>query len=122
MDQDLIAFLEARFRETSQQLDDRFQQVDARFEQVHDEIRHTRIEVEGLRSDLRLLAEGMLGIGERLDTFQGEVKQNIEETRTFTRLSYADLERRVRPLEAWKERKERDPVEIIRERLRDGTI
>jgi len=115
MGQELIAYLDVRFRETSQQIDDRFQQV-------HDEIRHTRIEVEGLRSDLRLLAEGMLGIGERLDTFQGEVKQSIEETRTFTRLSYADLERRVLPLEAWKERKERDPVEIIRERLRDGTI
>jgi hypothetical protein len=115
MDQGLIVFLEARFRETSQQ-------IDARFEQVHDEIRHTRIEVEGLRSDLRLLAEGMLGIGERLDTFQGEVRQSIEENRTFNRMSYANLERRVRPLEAWKEMKERDPVEIIRERLRDGTI
>ena len=115
MDQELIAYLDGRFRETSQQIDNRF-------EQVVDAIRHTRVEVEGLRGDLRLLAEGLLGIDEKMDAFRGDVTQRIDEVRTFVKISYSDLDRRVHPLETWKETKERDPVEIIRERLQNGTI
>jgi len=111
MDHELIAYLDARFRETSEQVG-----------RVEVEIRHTRIEVEGLRGDLRLLAEGLLGIDEKLDAFRGDVTQRIDEVRTFVKISYSDLDRRVRPLETWKETKERDPVEIIRERLANGTI
>jgi benzoyl-CoA reductase/2-hydroxyglutaryl-CoA dehydratase subunit BcrC/BadD/HgdB len=56
MDQELIAYLDERFRSIDEQfrgVDERFretwQHMDARFEQVHEENRHTRVEVEGLR-------------------------------------------------------------------------
>lgn len=129
MDQELMAYLDERFRgiderfrETSQQITGLRDETVEHFGRVEDEIRHTRVEVEGLRGDLRLLAEGMLGVNEKLDAFRGDVTQRIDEVRTFVKISYSDLDRRVRPLETWKETKERDPVEIVRERLKNGTI
>jgi hypothetical protein len=111
MDQELIAYL-----------DERFQKIDARFEQVHDEIRLTRVEVEGLRHHLGLLAEGVIGMNEKLDRFQAEVTQKFEEVYSFIKAPYLSLDLRVHTLEVWRETKERDPIEIIREHLKNGTI
>jgi predicted nuclease with TOPRIM domain len=126
MDQELIAYLDERFQKMDarfEQVDGRFERVDGRFEQVHDEIRQTRVEVEGLRGDLRLLAEGVMGMNEKLDRFQADVAQRFEEVHGFIKiLPYSSLERRVHTLETWRETKERDPIDIIRERLQNGTI
>jgi chromosome segregation ATPase len=113
MDQELIAYLDERFRETSQQIqglreettqqltsfraevdrrfeqvdkrfeqvDKRFEQVDKRFEQVDERLDHlqetvhelqetvhgTQILVEDLRGKIELVAEGVVGVNERLD-------------------------------------------------------
>jgi predicted nucleic acid-binding Zn-ribbon protein len=129
MDQELIAYLDERFRRIDEQfrgVDERFretwQHMDARFEQVHEEIRHTRVEVEDMRRHVGLLAEGVINMNEKLDRFQGEVKQRFDETHSFIKASYSSLEGRVHTLEVWRETKERDPIEIIREHLKNGTI
>jgi chromosome segregation ATPase len=129
MDQELIAYLDERFRGIDEQfrgIDEQFretrQHMDTRFEQVQEEIRHTRVEVEDMRRHMGLLAEGVINMNEKLDRFQENVKQRFDETHSFIKASYSSLEGRVHTLEVWRETKERDPIEIIREHLKNGTF
>jgi archaellum component FlaC len=110
MDQELIAYLDERFRETSQQ-------IDTRFEQVRDEIRQTRVEIEGLRGTVRLVAEGVMSVEEKLKPFRQDFEQEFENMRGLIRSSYANLDTRTHSLESWRERKDRDPLDLIRERF-----
>jgi hypothetical protein len=56
-----------------EQVDQRFEQVDQRFEQVETTCRHTLVLVEGLRDQLRAVAEGFLTVNERLEV---EIKKS----------------------------------------------
>jgi len=113
MDQELIAYLDRRF----ERMDARFEQMDARFERLEEEIRHTRVEVEGLRGQIQLLAEGMISFDERLTVFKGELTSELANIRSLLSPLYGTLQDRVRALESWRETKERDPIEIIKERF-----
>jgi len=73
--------------------------------------------VEKQQDDIRQLAEGVMGVNERLDAFQAEMAFQLDQLRSFIPLPYKDLDGRVKVLESWKERSERDPVEIVRERF-----
>jgi hypothetical protein len=53
---------------------------------------------------------------EKLQAFRTEIKQEFDDTRSLMRSAYAQVDRRVHSLEDWRERKERDPIELIRER------
>jgi hypothetical protein len=142
MDQELIAYLDKNFRETSRQIEGlreemvgRFEQVGSRFERVEEAIRHNQVSLESLRGEVRLMAEGVMGLDERLGFLREEVSREIKEADSFLRLSYADMDRhikdmdkyvrislleinsRVRPLEVWRERQGRDPLELIREKF-----
>lgn len=99
MDQELIAYLDERFRETLQQI-----------ASLREEIRHTHVVVEGLRGDIQLVAEGFIGLDARFISFQEQMKQEFQEVRSSFRLPYSDLDRRLSVLE-------RDPMVIIRERF-----
>lgn len=84
MDQELIAYLDRRFGETSQQIStlredigtlreethQRFEQVDRRLDKGEETARHTLILLEDLRSEVHLIAEGVVGLNQRLDRFQ----------------------------------------------------
>lgn len=94
MDQELIAYLDARFRETNQQIADlreettrRFEQVGKRFDEVEESIRHTRIEVEGLRGEIRQVAEGVVGVAEQLESFKKDTNRRIHVLERFGRPS-----------------------------------
>jgi chromosome segregation ATPase len=138
MDQELIAYFDARFRETSQQIeslrqetvqrfeqidghfeqtDGRLEQIDSRFDRVETAIRHTQVLVEGLRSDIQMLGEGVMGIDEKLRYFRADVEKEFEATRSMINPPYTDLNNRVQSLEAWRERSERDPIDLIREKF-----
>lgn len=123
MDKDLIAYLDQRFRETSMQIESlreqnaqRFEQIDSRFERAEEAIRHTQITVEGLRSDIRQMAEGVIFANESLMAFRTVVSQQLDELKKPVTQAYTDLSTRLRKLESWRETKERDPIEIIREK------
>jgi len=96
-----------------EQVDGRFEQVDGRFERGEEALRHTQVSVEGLRGEIRLVAEGVAHTNERLDSLKTEVAQEFSETRKMIRLGYSDLDRRVRALEARRERPDRDPTEPL---------
>jgi hypothetical protein len=127
MDQELIAYFDERFGDTSRQIEtmreETSRQIGTMREEVMESIRHTRVMVEGVRSDLQLLAEGMMGTNESLGVFRTEVAQELKEVRSLIGLlPYPTLESRVHKLEVWRETRERDPLDIIRERLENKTL
>jgi hypothetical protein len=82
MDHELIAYLDTRFREVSE------------------EVRQVYVVIEGLRHEVQLVAEGVTSVGERLgerlDAFKVEVAQEFKDVRSLIHLSYKDLDRRIR--------------------------
>ncbi|HEY2293399.1 MAG TPA: hypothetical protein VGM86_22075 [Thermoanaerobaculia bacterium] len=123
MDQELIAYLDERFRETNQQiagLREEFvgfrEEASQGLERVEIEVREAHVKIEDLQGQVRLLAEGVMSSEEKLQAFRTEIKQEFDDTRSLMRSAYAQVDRRVHSLEDWRERKERDPIELIRER------
>ncbi len=62
--------------------------------------RHFGVVAESLRSEVRQVAEAVSAVDSRLSTLQTEVAREFEETRAMIRLSYTELDRRIRTLEA----------------------
>lgn len=138
MDQELIAYLDMRFREVSQQIaglrEETTQQIASlrgevgglrgefgnlreevgglrgefesfraetgrNFDRVDGEIRKVGglgPMLEDLRHQIQVVAEGVKGANERLDTFKAEVAQEFKDVRSLIHLSYKDLDRRIR--------------------------
>ena len=144
MDQELIAYFDRNFQEVSRQIqslrdemNQRFEQVDARFEQIDirfvqvggrfeevtESVQHNRILIEGLRSHLKLVAEGMVGTNESFASFKIQNTKDHQSIEGLIRqVPFVELETRIRELEVWRETKERDPIDIIRERLKNKTL
>ena len=130
MDQEMVAYFDARFREVTgeiqglreelttvrEELTAFREETHQRFEQVETSIRHTGVEIEGLRGEIHLVAEGVMGVGERLESFRHEVEHDFKETRIAFRLPYEDVSGRVLNLERRAERQTRDVLDVIRER------
>jgi hypothetical protein len=124
MDQDLKDYLDQMGRRLSG-LEDTAQQTQVRLHDeiqmtrilLYDEIQQTRILLERQHDDIRQVAEGVVGTNERLDSFRDEVAHQFDEVRSLISPPYRDLDSRVKILESWKERTDRDPVEIVRERF-----
>lgn len=102
----------------------RFDQVNTRLDRVDDRIegletsgRHTRVLLEGLRHETHLVAEGVFALDERLKGHKQEVVHELQDLRKFVVRPYETLDFRIGVLEGWRETKERDPIELIRERF-----
>ena len=96
MDRELIQYLDQRFGRIEQRLDGH----DQRFDELK---RHTGVLVEGLRSQLQLVAEGLLThIDVRHSEDRAYVDQRFQETNALVRLSLestGQLRQRVENLE-----------------------
>lgn len=62
--------------------------------------RHFNVVAERLESRIQILPEGLARLDEKVDQFEGRVNEQFEETRSMIRLSYSELDRRIRTLEA----------------------
>jgi len=85
-------------------VDQRFDQVDRRFEQVDQRLDETRREFhvveEGLRGEIRLLAEAFSLRCDRLETtLRDEIVRSHDDLAALIRSAYIDLDRRVTALE-----------------------
>ena len=86
MDQELVQYLDGRFNE-----------VNERIEEVK---RHTGVLVEDLRYQVRLVAEGFATFVEgRYAQDQARIDEQFRETRALLHLSYDQLHQRVENLE-----------------------
>jgi ubiquinone biosynthesis protein UbiJ len=86
MDQELIQYLDGRFNE-----------VNDRIDEVK---RHSGVLVEGLRHEVQLLAEGFATFIEvRYAQDQAKIDRRFDETNALIRSSYSQLHQRVENLE-----------------------
>jgi methyl-accepting chemotaxis protein len=127
MDQELISYFEAHFRESSQQIaafreetKNRFEQMggeikhmggridemggritqmETRLDRVEEGVRHNGVQIEGLRDQVQLVAEGYSGIEERLQTLRVDMEAGFKEVRASVRLPFEHLDGRLRVLE-----------------------
>ena len=95
-----------RFDDVDRKFDDvdrRFDDVDRKFDATDrrfDDIkRHFDVVGEALRSDIRLVAEGLAGLDDKFTREFGTVREEIGEVKILLRVSYGDLDRRVQALE-----------------------
>lgn len=61
--------------------------------------RHFGVVADALRTEIRQVAEAVSAVDSRLGAFRDEVAREFEETRAMIRLSYSELDRRLRTLE-----------------------
>ncbi|MFL6201121.1 MAG: hypothetical protein ACJ76J_18275 [Thermoanaerobaculia bacterium] len=113
MDPELIAYLDERFRETSQQIqglreetsqrfdkvDERLGQVDERLGQMDEQLRLTDVKVERLRDDIQQVAEGVIMANEKMDASKVEVAREFSDVKSLIQSGYRDLDKRVKVLE-----------------------
>jgi uncharacterized coiled-coil protein SlyX len=131
MDRELIAYLGEQFAKQTENFAQQFAKQDERFDRIEERltrqeehlvridesVRHTQVTVEGLWGDLRLVAEGVVGMDERLGSFRTEMSQEIEDVRSLMRSVYSAMNQRIHSVEVRQDLKGRDPVDIIRERF-----
>jgi chromosome segregation ATPase len=106
MDQDslapLIEFIGKKFDEVDHRLDQMVTREE-RQSQLAETRRHFNGVAERMESQVRLVAEGVAGVSERLERrFQevtAKIEEEAEETRAMIRVSYAQLDGRIRSLE-----------------------
>ena len=67
--------------------------------QVEEIKRHFDVVVEGLRDEIKLVAEGHDIIRKEIQTLREEVKEEFKEVKSAIKFSYADLDRRITFLE-----------------------
>lgn len=100
MDQELIAYLDERFRESARQTQEQFsifreeiarqfaasrEEANQRFERLEEEVRHNGIEIEGLRGEIRQVAEGVTVANERLGRFKNRFTKKLKDVQTEAR-------------------------------------
>ena len=96
-------------------VDRRFDAIDQRFdamerrqgatdERLEDTRRHLGILIENLEGKIQLVAEGVINVDQKIDRVRDELKvevtTQIGEVKALLRVSYSDLDHRVRRLEA----------------------
>lgn len=77
-------------------MEERFAQQDARMEErFTEQSRHTEILIEAVRGDVRLVAEGVDGVSERLEAFQADTARRFEEGQASIAPYYRELNGRL---------------------------
>ncbi|MGH7318408.1 MAG: hypothetical protein ACRELA_02110 [Candidatus Rokuibacteriota bacterium] len=61
--------------------------------------RHFDVVAEGLRSDIRGVAEGVLTLDAKIERFREDVRAEFDEVKAMIKFSYTELDRRIRTLE-----------------------
>ena len=65
-----------------------------------DEIKwHFSVVAEGLRSEIRTVAEGLVGTNEKIDRLEARITEELNEIKAMIRLSFGELDRRIQSLE-----------------------
>jgi hypothetical protein len=107
----------ARQEERLERLEDRVIENFRQVEGLQEESRHTRVLIEGMWSNVRLLAEGVMSAIEQQATLRNEMYRGFEDVKASIAPAYRDLDRRVNWLEARANRQDRDVFEVLRETL-----
>jgi uncharacterized coiled-coil DUF342 family protein len=106
--------------ETTQKIEENSGQI----EELREEVHLSRILQEQLRSDVTAVAEGVVGMSERLDFHRSELQRTFQEVADLLRPAYKlmgpqyqKLDRRVGVLEERADRVNRDVLQVIRKKF-----
>lgn len=84
-------------------LGERMDGLEKRMDSTEKLLQQVWIEVEAIRGDMRLVAEGHVMLGERFGRFESEYIRHVTDIKhdvlTLYKLTYGELERRVKGLE-----------------------
>jgi len=69
-------------------------------ETVEEIKRHFGVVAEELRTEIKLVAESVVGVRDELSDFKREIKEEFAELRALIRLSYGQLDQRLSSLES----------------------
>jgi uncharacterized protein YoxC len=127
MDQELLTYLKEQFHEIQQQIGglsgetrERFEKVEARIESLREEsqegIRHTHVLLEDVQGNVRLVAEGVASVDERMGRLESDLNRKLEELWNLVVVPVRGFGERVTRLEEVENRRHRDIMEVIRER------
>jgi uncharacterized coiled-coil protein SlyX len=96
-------FFKEQFSALKEHIDARMDGLEKRMETTEKLLQKTWVEIEAIRTDVRLIAEGHVMLGEKFGRFESEYIRHATEMRhdvlTLYKLTYGELERRVRELE-----------------------
>lgn len=112
-EKEIVALLERRFttleqridesraeaRQRFEQIDRRFEQIDSRFEKLEGEVRHANVQIESLRGEIHLVAEGVENVDQKLERFRSETDRRFVSVEGLIRSSCGHLEQRIAILE-----------------------
>lgn len=92
--EELLTVLEARF----DAIDARFERMEERMGSMDTGLRHVNVQVEGLWSQTKRLAESIGLVDEKLERFRAETHSSFDEQRAFNEMlvgRFAAMERRL---------------------------
>jgi ubiquinone biosynthesis protein UbiJ len=97
MDQELVQYLDQRFEQVDRQFEEMRREMYTGFDEVK---RHTGVLVEGLRHQVRLVAEGFaVFVDGRYAQDQANIDRRFDETNALIRNLYAHIDQRLENLE-----------------------
>ncbi len=106
MDKETREFLDKKFDKIDKKfdkIDKKFDTIDEKFNTIDEKFeenkRYFGVVAEGLRNEIRQVAEGVANVDENLDRFRKEVQGEFKEVRALIKFSYAELDQRIRVLE-----------------------
>ncbi len=85
MDKETHEFLANKF----DAIDEKFSRIDENFEETK---RHFGVIAEGLRNDVRQVAEGHEVVRQEIQVFRNEAKEEFKEVKSMIKFSYAELD------------------------------
>jgi uncharacterized coiled-coil protein SlyX len=107
----------ARLEERSAWQEERSARLEESSARQEEESRQTRVLIEGMWSNVRLLAEGVMSVIEQQASLRNEMNAGFQDVKASIAPAYQNLDRRLQWLEARAERKDRDVLDVIRERF-----
>jgi hypothetical protein len=117
MDAEMIAYLDKHFGGLQQQVADLRGEMTRRFEQMEDKVHQAHILIEDLRDKIHLIAEGFMGLHEKLDCYRNESIASFEQVRGWIEPYYRILDGRIRAMETRAERQDGDVLDAVRKFL-----
>ncbi len=98
-----VKFFEEQFSALTDHIDVRMGSLERKMDGTEKLLQQVWLEVEAIRGDMRLVAEGHVMLGEKFGGFESEYIRHVTDIKhdvlTLYKLTYGELERRVKGLE-----------------------
>jgi predicted RNase H-like nuclease (RuvC/YqgF family) len=106
--------MDHRFEQMEQRFERRFEQMDRRADRAEETARHTLVLLEDLRHQVQLIAEGHVGLNERLDRIESRGTLTFEQVKGWIDPYFRHVDSRLRIFEGWADRQNLTIVNAIR--------